>query len=354
VRRLARELGVPLEQLTGGGSLTRITADDVVARAMQRQTASTGGSFRSTPATRGERDAGWKSPVASPRARRVAQELGVDWTALIGSGRDGRVREEDVRAAAANATQASSIRIHAPQSGRAERIAVAIPLSQRRRSIAANLRRSQELTVPVTLTTTADATHFVALREQFKAQAGEIVPAYTDIAACLAGRVLLRHPGMCVRWTPEHDALLPVGQEAIDIGIAVDTSGGLIVPVARDAGRSSLLAFAEASRGLIDRAREGRLTGDEMQGAVLTITSLGAYGIEAFTPVINDPEIAILGLGAIRREAVVLPDDRIVPQDRITLSLTFDHAAIDGAPAAAFLRDVAAAIAAPAVLLLGT
>jgi pyruvate/2-oxoglutarate dehydrogenase complex dihydrolipoamide acyltransferase (E2) component len=163
------------------------------------------------------------------------------------------VREEDVRAAAAMATQVSAIRIHAPRAGCDERIAGAIPLSPRRRSIATNLRRSQELTVPVTLTTTTD---------EFKAQAGGIVPAYTDIVACLAGRVLLRHPGMCVRWTPEHDALIPVGEAAIDIGIAVDTVGGLIVPVVRDAGRSSLLALAEASRGVIDRARDGRLTGD--------------------------------------------------------------------------------------------
>jgi len=352
VRRLARELGVSLNQISAGGSVSRITADDVIARSMRGQSTSAGGSPRSTPAT--STSSAIRRPIASPRARRVAQELGVDWAALIGTGRDGRVREEDVRAAAATATQVSAIRIHAPLAGRAERAAGAIPLLPRRRSIAANLRRSQELTVPVTLTTTADATHFVALREQFKAQAGGIVPAYTDIAACLVGRVLLRHPGMCVRWTPEHDALIPVGEEAIDIGIAVDTSGGLIVPVVRDAGRSSLPAFAETSRGVIGRAREGRLTGDEMQGGVLTITNLGAYGIEAFTPVINDPEIAILGLGAIRREAVVLPDDRIVAQDRITLSLTFDHAAVDGAPAAAFLRDVAAAVAAPAVLLMCT
>lgn len=349
VRRLARELGVSLDQISGGGPVTRITAEDVVARAMQQRAfvASTATAIR----TASLRAPG--GPIASPRARRVAEELGVDWTALVGTGRDGRVREEDVRAAAATGTQVSAIRIHAPPASRAQRVVGAVPLSPRRRSIAANLRRSQELAVPVTLTTTTDATHFVALREQFKSQGGGIVPAYTDIAACLAGRVLLRHPGMCVRWTPDHDALIPVGEDAVDIGIAVDTAGGLIVPVVRDAGRSSLPAVAEASRGLIDRARDGRLTIEEMQGGVLTITNLGAYGIDAFTPVINDPEIAILGLGAIRREPVVLPDDRIVPQDRITLSLTFDHAAIDGAPAAAFLRDVAAAIAAPAVLLLG-
>jgi len=350
VRRLARELGVQLDQLTAGGPVTRITADDVVARAMQQR----GGTTVAAGAVVAERSGDRQRPVASPRARRVAAELGVDWTALIGTGRGGRVREVDVRTAAATATQVSAIRIHAPSSASGQCVAGATPLSPRRRSIAANLRRSRDLSIPVTLTTTADATHFVALREQFKSQSGGIVPAFTDLAACLAARVLLRHPALCVRWSPEHDALIAVGEDAIDIGIAVDTANGLVVPVLRDVSRASLLSVAQSSRALIDCARSGRLTADEMQGGVLTITNLGAYGVESFTPVINDPEIAILGMGAIRREAVVLADDRIVPQDRITLSLTFDHAAVDGAPAAAFLRDVAAAIAAPAVLLLGT
>jgi pyruvate dehydrogenase E2 component (dihydrolipoamide acetyltransferase) len=194
----------------------------------------------------------------------------------------------------------------------------------------------------------------VTLRAQFKSQAGGVVPAYTDLVACLAARVLRQHPALCVRWMPDHDALIPVAEEAIDIGIAVDTREGLVVPVLRDVARASVLAVAQASYGQIDRARDGRLTAEEMHGGVLTITNLGAYGIDAYTPVINDPEIAILGLGAIRREPVVLSDDRIVPQDRITLSLTFDHAAVDGTPAAAFLRDIAAAIAVPAVLLMGT
>ncbi|MBL8849472.1 MAG: 2-oxo acid dehydrogenase subunit E2 [Planctomycetaceae bacterium] len=354
VRRLARELGVSLDQLTAGGSMTKITADDVVARAMQRGTAHAGGSLRSNPATHpGNWDAVWESPAASPRARRVAAELGVDWTRLRGSGRGGRVREADVRAAAESGVQASSLRIHSPLPSEAERLAGAISLSPRRKAIIAHLRRTQTLAIPVTLTTTADATHLVALRAQFKSHGG-LVPAYTDLIACLAARVLRQHPALCVRWTPDHNALVPVADDAIDIGIAVDTQDGLIVPVVRDVARASLLAVADSSRKLIDTARDGRLTKGDMQGAVLTISNLGAYGIEAFTPVINDPEIAILGLGAIRREPVVLSDDRIVPQDRITLSLTFDHAAVDGAPAAAFLRDVAAAVAAPAVLLMGT
>ena len=336
-RRLARELGVSLEQLVGSGAGSRITAEDVVARAKVRDSATAGGS-RPTQATQRKEMVG--APVASPRARRVAAELGVDWTRLNGSGRGGRIRERDVRSAGGSlrstpATPAGAVR-----------------LSPRRQAIVAHLRRTLELAIPVTLTTTVDATHFVSLREQYKSHASGVVPAYTDLAACLTARVLRTHPAFCVRWTPEHDALVPVAEDSIDIGIAVDTRDGLVVPVLRDVARAPLLDVARVSDELIDRARDGRLKADEMHGGVLTITNLGAYGIEAFTPVINDPEVAILGMGAIRREPVVLADDRIVPQDRITLSLTFDHAAVDGAPAAAFLRDVAAAFAAPAVLLM--
>ena len=335
VRRLARELGVPLEQLVSGGKAGRITAGDVVAQAGQRSSAPAGGSLRSTPATQREGMAG--RPVASPRARRVAAELGVDWTTLNGSGRGGRIREQDVR------RHAPESRILNPESPHR--------LPPRRQAIIAHLRRTHELAIPVTLTTTTDATQFIAMREQFRSHPSGVVPAYTDLAACLAAHVLKDHPALCVRWTPEHDALIPVSEDAIDIGIAVDTREGLVVPVLRDVARTSLLDVAQVSDELIDRARDGRLTADEMHGSVLTITNLGAYGIDAFTPVINDPEIAILGLGAIRRGPVVLPDDRIVPQDRVTLSLTFDHAAVDGAPAAAFLRDVATAFSAPAELL---
>src|SRR4029079_14796766 len=111
------------------------------------------------------------------------------------------------------------------------------------------------LAIPVTLTTTTDATHLIAVREQFKSHPGGIVPAYTDLVACLAARVLRQHPAIRVRWTPDHDALIPVGDDAIHIGIAVDTRDGLVVPVVCDAARSSLLSVAQTSAALIGRAR---------------------------------------------------------------------------------------------------
>jgi pyruvate dehydrogenase E2 component (dihydrolipoamide acetyltransferase) len=270
-------------------------------------------------------------PIASPRARRIAKELGMDLTCLPGSGRDGRIRAEDVTAAA--------------KTGAATAVT---PLS-RRRTIAQRLRRSQEHTVPVTLTTTLDATNLVALRDGYKSAKSTVTPAYTDIIACVVARVLAQHPHLAARW----DGAELIGAQAtdagFDIGIAVHTDAGLLVPVLRGLGRKPLPQVAEESRLLIERARAGKLTAPQMQGGVFTITSLGAYGIDAFTPVLNYPEIAILGVGAIRPEAVVLSDGRVAARQRLTLSLTFDHAALDGVPAAAFLRELAAALTAPAL-----
>lgn len=284
-------------------------------------------------------------PVSSPRARRVAAEVGVVWTTLQGSGRDGRVREADVRAAAATQAGVSSSSSRSPVVG----------LSPRRKAIADRLRISRERTIPVTLTSSANATNLVALREQFKATNSQLIPAFTDIVACLVARVLKQHRQMSARWQDEGAtrSLSAVGADQIAIGIAVDTTDGLLVPVVSGAARKTLLDVTAETKSLIEKARSGRLTSAEMQGGVISISNLGTYGIDGFTPVINYPEIAILGLGAVRREAVVLDDDRVVAQSRMTLSLTFDHAALDGAPAAAFLKAVVSAIENPAAMLLG-
>lgn len=285
---------------------------------------------------------GSAASVASPRARRVASELGVDWRTLSGTGAGGRVREADVRAAASTVVDAPS---ELKEAG-------ANLLTPRRKAIAQRLRQSRDRTVPVTLTTTADVTNLVGLRQQFKSGASSVVPAYTDLVASLAARVLRRHPQLAVRWGDDQNSLYAVPDSDLHIGIAVDTKAGLLVPVVRDILRKSLVAIAEESRERAERARAGGLAAGEMGSGVLTVSNLGGFGIDAFTPVINYPEISILGLGAVRREPVVDEGDQIVIRERMVLSLTFDHAAVDGAPAAAFLADVAAALANPAALLL--
>ena len=315
VRRLARESGVALEQVAGTGRGGRILAEDIERASSQPLPSPL-------------------SPIASPRARRVATELKIDWTQLTGTGAGGRIREQDVLAAR-----------RAPAAGRR------IPLTSRRKVIAQRMVASRQQTVPVTLTTKADAANLVNLREQFKTTSGESpIPGYQDIITKLVAGVLRQYPLLAGRW--EEDAIVLPAENELHLGMAVDTDEGLLVPVLHNAAQLSLIELAAKSRQLVGQARAGKLAAADMQGSVFTITNLGAFGIDAFTPIINVPETAILGLGAIRREPVALDDGGIVSRHQLTLSLTFDHRILDGAPAARFLQDIATAIANPSAALL--
>jgi pyruvate dehydrogenase E2 component (dihydrolipoamide acetyltransferase) len=312
-RRLARELGVELQAVSTNGG--RVRSEDV----------------RSAVKPQPSREA-----VATPRARRVARELGVDWKSLGGSGRNGRIREQDVRAATPGAATPGC-----SASG---------SLSPRRRTIAQRMLTSSQQTAAVTLTTRADATNLVSLRHQFKTTHSAVVPTYTDVVVKLVAVALAQHPVMAGRL--EKGTVVLAGRDELHIGMAVDTQAGLLVPVLRNVAALSLPELAAKSQELVELARSGTLQLEDMSGGVFTVTNLGNFGIDAFTPIINMPETAILGLGAIRREAVVLEDDRIVAGDQITLSLTFDHRLADGAPAARFLQTVVQAIENPSAWLL--
>ena len=260
------------------------------------------------------------APGVTPRARRVAHELGLDWTTLAGTGRDGRVRETDVRLAAAD---------HPRQP------------SSTRRVIVERMLTSQARTAPVTLHTTADATALVRLRGLLKSG-----PTYNDMMIKLTAKALERHPVLNSRWEGE----LLVTQALAHIGIAVDTDQGLLVPVVHNVAALSLHEVATRSRDLVERARTRRLRADELQGGTFSITNLGAFGIDAFTPVIHYPECAILGVGRILRQPVAI-GEAIGLRAMLTLSLTFDHCALDGAPAARFLQTLVSLIESPAAIL---
>ncbi len=161
------------------------------------------------------------------------------------------------------------------------------------------------------------------------------MPSYTDILVLLCACALAQHPVLNSRW--ENDRI--VLADGIHIGIAVDTDAGLLVPVVRDVPRLSLAQLAAQTRDLIERARQRQLAVAELQGGTFTVTSLGAFGIDAFTPILNPPECAALGVGRIQRCPVV-DGEQIVIRDRLTLSLTFDHRITDGAPAARFLQTL--------------
>jgi pyruvate dehydrogenase E2 component (dihydrolipoamide acetyltransferase) len=206
------------------------------------------------------------------------------------------------------------------------------------------LEKSKDSTVPATLTTTANATHLAALRQQFKvaSTADTIVPSLTDFFVKLTALALERHPLLAARWADDH---LEMAAD-INIGIAVDTGAGLLVPVVQRVPALPLRQLAAQSRDLIERARSGKLTARDMQGGVFTVTNLGMFGIDSFTPIINYPECAILGIGRIRRLPAFVAE-QIVGQDQVTLSLSFDHRIVDGVPAAQFLQTLAQAVENP-------
>ena len=297
--------------------------------------------------------------LITPRAFRLARQLGIAPAALIGSGRNGRIRERDVRATAASGGGS----LH-PDSGQLlsngkkdastslasqEKETSIGSIGRLRHAIADRMLHSVQTTAPVTLTTRVDATHLVSLRGQFKSQNGNAIPAYHDIIAKLAAAALQRHSIMNSQWV---DGVI-TQPDGVHIGIAVDTDAGLLVPVVRNCEQLSLSDLAKQSSKLIRQARERACSPEELSGGTFSITNLGAFGIDAFTPIINPPQTAVLGIGAIRREPVVRDGDRIEPRDLMTLSLTFDHRVTDGAPAARFLQDLASSLQNPGPLLIG-
>lgn len=335
VRRLARQLGIDLTPLCSAG---RISEADVCRRYLQLRgefspsTTEPNTIFRPVPISRVKdvprrrRDL----PAISPRAARTAAQLGVDWTRLPGTGTQGRIRERDVLAASGNTASPT------PGTSAATRT---VPITPLRRTIANRMIASLQQTAPVTLTAEIDVTALVALRDQLKRSGEPLVPSITDAFSKLVALALQEYPTLNARWRDDAIELF----DEVHIGIAVDTNEGLLVPVVRDAHRQSVFEIARQSRELIEKARARRLTTQDLQGGTFTITNLGALGIDAFTPIINFPETAILGLGRIQpRPTIALDHSAQSPQRQImTLSLTFDHRILDGAPAARFLQTLA-------------
>ena len=312
MRRLARSLAVDIGQVAGSGPGGRITEDDIRRHTEKAATAP-------------------KRQAISPRARRAARELGIDWSGIQGSGANGRIRERDIQAATAGSK------------------GNLIPHTNIRRTIAARMLAGHAQTAPVTLTTKADATNLVNIRQQFKsaASARDIVPTYTDLIVKLTAVALKQHPLLQAQWRDE-GLFVP---QKIDIAVAADTETGLLVPVVRKVDSLTLRQIAAQSQDLAGKARAGTLTAEEMRDATFTVTNLGGFGIDAFTPILNPPQCAVLGIGRIVREPAVV-EEKIVPRDMVTLSLTFDHRILDGAPAARFLATLRGCLEQPAAWLI--
>ena len=325
------------------GSITPAAA---VEDQSARQTASeSGGKKQGKPlpladvvATERKQGAPLASPAApaSPRARRAAREKGVSLEHVSPSGTSGRIRERDV------------LKVWNERSADSENWEV-IETQSMRRTIADRMVRSLNSTAPVTIHRRCDAVELVNLRNQLK-QAAEHAegPSFNDILIKIVAGALRRHPMLAARWVSDQIEI----PKALHIGFAVDTEHGLFVPVIRDVLQLSLREVTGASRLLIEAARAGELKQAQMQDGCFTMTSLGSFGVELFTPIINHPQTAILGVGAIRREAVAMEDGTLANRHQLTLSLTFDHRIVDGAPAARFLQNVCERIENPFAALL--
>ena len=293
----------------------------------------------------------------SPRARALAASHGVDLRSLRGSGPDGRIIERDVQRAieaapAARGTAAAS----AGTAGRASpRTAPTVPaatsVSARLRTIIARrMTESLQGTAQLTLTTEADMAEAARLREEVGPELERrdgVRPTYTDLVVRAAALALRDHPRLNARWAGEGVVLLP----DIHIGVAVALDEGLVVPVIRHADRATLAQLSGALRDLSERARAFKLKPDELEGGTFTVTNLGMYDIDAFTPILNPPEAAILGVGRVYRRPVAV-DERVEVRPVMALSLTFDHRVVDGAPAAQFLQRVKHVLEHPYLLLL--
>ena len=325
------------------GSITPAAA---VEDQSARQTASeSGGKKQGKPlpladvvATERKQGAPFASPAApaSPRARRAAREKGVSLEHVSPSGTSGRIRERDV------------LKVWNERSTDSENWEV-IETQSMRRTIAERMVRSLNSTAPVTIHRRCDAVELVNLRNQLK-QAAEKAegPSFNDILMKIVAGALRRHPMLAARWVSDQIEI----PKALHIGFAVDSEHGLFVPVIRDVLQLSLREVTSASRLLIEAARAGELKQAQMQDGCFTMTSLGSFGVESFTPIINHPQTAILGVGAIRREAVAMEDGTLTNRHQLTLSLTFDHRIVDGAPAARFLQNVCERIENPLAALL--
>jgi len=261
---------------------------------------------------------------ATPSVRRLARELGVDLAKVEATGPRGRITEEDVRRAATHVQPPGPVKV------------TKIPLRGLRRSIAERLTISKTRAAQATAFETVDASALISLREAMRRKAEEkgVRLTYLPIIVKLVADVLREYPAL--NGTVDDERAEIVLSQEFNIGIAVDTEQGLLVPVARNVESKDILALAAELETLAEKARGGKLGLDEVRGGTFTITNVGAAGGLIGTPIINYPEIAILAVGRIEKRPAV-DGDSVTVKPMMELALTFDHRLVDGAYASRFL-----------------
>ncbi|EFU61243.1 dihydrolipoamide acetyltransferase family protein [Actinomyces sp. oral taxon 180] len=365
-------VGAPGEDISGLVPGGEGASESVEAAAAPGQAAAA--PEQAAPAFATERATG----AVSPRARALAASSGVDASAIAeGSGPHGRVIERDVaaaiaagptltsaaRAAGVSATEGTGIggRVSVADANRAPEASApaavpapapaadfpgastSSPLKGVRKVVAKRMMESLTTTAQLTLNTSANAAGILALRKKVK-NADEALGlnkiTLNDLVCFAVSRTLPKYPVFNAHL---EDGVL-TEFEQVHLGFACDTPRGLLVPVIRSAQSLGLKAFSDEAKRLAGAAIDGTLSPDYLGGGTFTVSNIGSFGIETFTPVINLPQTAILGVGAITPRPVLAPDGAVGVQQRLNLSLTIDHQVIDGADGARFLRDLVAAI----------
>ncbi|MHA7963318.1 dihydrolipoamide acetyltransferase family protein [Paenibacillus sp. CAU 1782] len=306
--------------------------------------------------------------LATPSVRKFAREQGVDLAQVNGSGKNGRITREDVSgfdgaaapAAATEAPAASAASQEAPKaaaeskpvvSGDAYRPEERVPFKGIRKVIAGAMSKSVYTAPHVTIMDEVDVTELVALRAKYKPYAEKKGSKLTYLPFIVKALV-----AACRQFPIMNSTLDEANQEIVyrkyyNVGIATDTDNGLIVPVIEDADRKNIFMVADKIRDLALRGRDGKLAGNELKGSTITISNIGSAGGMFFTPVINFPEVAILGTGRISEKAIVR-DGEIVAAPVMALSLSFDHRLIDGATAQNFMNYIKQLLAQPELFIM--
>ena len=296
----------------------------------------------------------------SPLARKTAAKLGVtDFAAIVGSGTSGRITQKDILAAAEamktapapaplSVAAASASEPAAPKAGlELMEGDTVVKLSGMRKVVAERMLHSHTEIPPVTQTTKVDVTELMKFRKLLLAETGRKY-SVNDLILKATAKMLRQHPEILV----SYDNGQMIQRAHVNIGMAVALEAGLIVPVIRDADRLGLDALADSAKDLASRAKGNKLLPDEYKGSTFSVSNLGMFGIETFTPIVNQPDAAILGVCAVQDELTLAEDGSVSKRQVMRLSFTYDHRLIDGATAAKFVMDLRDLLQSPMCIVL--
>ena len=335
-RRVAIEQGIDITTVIGSGPGGRIVSRDVVE-----------GRIRSAPPPPPPPPAPARSVTrlaslapATAAARQLADLLGIDLAAVPVDPREGRVTRDGVAVHVRGLLTEMAASAQPPLSQTPTEV---VKLRGMRGTIAKRMHASLREMAQLTLSMDADMDAVVADRDRRKGSGA--APSFTDYMIAATARALHEHPMVNSQITDEGIAVLP----GVHVGMAVSVDNGLMVPVVRQPLNLDLSALAQETARLALAARDGKLTMDDLEGATFSVSTLGMYGVDGFTPIINPPNAAILGVGRLRDDVIIDNGDARTTK-RLTLSLTWDHRVLDGAPAAAFCQSIVRFLSQPDVL----